>query len=116
MIKGAHIMFYSSKANAARKYLKEKLNFKAQDIGGGWLIFKVPEANMGCHPADEHSPSGTHNVSFYCENIQVAVKKMKGKGVKFIDKIEDHGYGFVTHFYLPGKIKIQLYQPKYKLK
>ena len=116
MIKGVHTMFYSSDAAGLRDFLRDKLGFKANDIGHSWLIFDLPEADMGCHPADEEhgASSGTHDISFYCDDIYKTVDELKEKGVKFKGEIEDHGYGFVTHFYMPGDFYVQLYQPKYK--
>jgi catechol 2,3-dioxygenase-like lactoylglutathione lyase family enzyme len=115
MIKGVHTMFYSSDAAGLRAFLRDKLGLKARDIGGGWLIFDLPEADMGCHPADETDGaiSGTPNISFYCDDIKKTVEELKAKGVKFKGKIEDHGYGLVTFFQAPGDFWIQLYQPKY---
>ena len=52
MIRGVHTMFYSSEPEALRAFLRDKLGFPATDVGGGWLIFDLPEADMGCHPAD----------------------------------------------------------------
>ncbi len=116
MIKGVHTMFYSSDAAGLRKFLQEKLGFKANDIGGGWLIFDLPEADMGCHPADEKNgaPSGMQDISFYCDDIATTVSELKAEGVKFKGEVEDHGYGFVTYFEMPGNFFVQLYQPKYK--
>ena len=115
MIKGVHTMFYSSNASGLRKFLRDKLGLKATDVGDGWLIFDLPEADMGCHPTDKgEPPSGTADISFYCSNIEQTVKKLKAKGVKFKGKIEDHGYGLVTYFKVPGNFYIQLYQPLYK--
>jgi hypothetical protein len=116
MIKGVHTMFYSSDAAGLRNFLRDKLNLKATDVGGGWLIFDLPEADMGCHPSNEEegASSGTHDISFYCDNIEETAKELKAKGVKFDGEIQDHGYGFVTHFFVPGDFSIQLYQPKYK--
>ncbi len=115
MIKGVHTMFYSSDASGLRKFLRDKLGFKATDVGRGWLIFDLPEADMGVHPNyKKDPPSGTADISFYCDNLEQTVKKLKTKGVKFKGKIEDHGYGLVTHFKAPGNFYIQLYQPKYK--
>ena len=113
MIKGVHTMFYSSDAEGLRAFLRDKLGLKARDIGDGWLIFDLPEADMGCHPADEGAVSGTANISFYCDEIEKTVKELKVKGVKFKGEIEDHGYGLVTFFQAPGDFWIQLYQPKY---
>lgn len=115
MIKGVHTMFYRSEADKLRVFLRDVIGFKATDIGGGWLIFDLPEADMGCHPADEQhgAPSGTHDISFYCDDIQTTVAELKAKGVEFDGDVEDHGYGFVTHFKVPGNFSVQLYQPKY---
>lgn len=109
-------MFYSSDANGLRDFLRDKLGFKATDIGGGWLIFDVPEADIGCHPASEEhgAPSGTHDISFYCDDIEQTVTELKMRGVEFKGEIEDHGYGLVTYFYVPGNFTIQLYQPRYR--
>jgi len=109
-------MFYSSDASGLREFLRDKLGFKATDVGGGWLIFDLPEADMGCHPADEENgaSSGTQDISFYCDDIYKTVDELKAKGVRFKGEIEDHRYGFVTHFYVPGDFYVQLYQPKYK--
>lgn len=118
MITGAHTMFYSSDPAGLRAFLRDKLGLRANDIGEGWLIFDLPEADMGVHPADESgeegAPSGTHDISFYCDNIYKTVDELKSKGVVFKGEIEDHGYGFVTHFKVPGDFYVQLYQPKYK--
>src|SRR5271166_1126629 len=72
MIRGVHTMFYSSEPDALRAFLRDKLGFPFSDVGGGWLIFDLPEADMGCHPADpEHgAPSGKHDISFYGDDLQ----------------------------------------------
>lgn len=111
-------MFYTSKAAELRAFLRDKLGLKSTDTGEGWLIFEMPEGDMGVHPSDETgqhgSPSGTHAISFYCDDIVETVKELKSKGVEFGREIEDHGYGFVTYFKVPGDFYIQLYQPKYE--
>lgn len=117
MIKGVHTMFYSSKPNELRAFLKDKLNFPSYDVGEGWLIFDLPAADLGVHPSSElgeaHAPSGTHDISFYCDNIEETVTDLKSKDVEFKGEIEDHGYGFVTYFKVPGDFWVQLTQPKY---
>lgn len=118
MIRGVHTMFYTSEAEALRAFLRDKLGFSYTDVGDGWLIFNLPEADMGCHPADarDGARSGTRDISFYCDDIQATVKELKAKGVEFVDEIADHGYGLVTHFKVPGGFEVQLYQPRYKKK
>ena len=118
MIRGVHTMFYSSNAPALRAFIRDKLGFPATDVGDGWLIFDLPEADMGCHPAgadEPHaSPPGTHNVSFYCDDIAQTVAELKDRGVEFVDEVTDAGYGLITHFRMPGEVVVQLYQPLYR--
>jgi hypothetical protein len=116
MIKGVHTMFYSSKAKELRTFIKDKLGFSSSDVGDGWLIFDLPEADMGVHPSDpkQGSASGDMDISFYCDDIGQTVEQLKAKGVKFSAGIEDHGYGLVTRFEVPGGFDVQLYQPKYE--
>ena len=117
MIRGVHTMFYSSDAAGLRAFLRDKLGMPAVDIGEGWLIFPLPEADMGVHPTDpteeEGLPSGTPDISFYCDDIQATVAELKAKGVEFTHPVENHGYGLVTHFKAPGGFELQLYQPLY---
>jgi catechol 2,3-dioxygenase-like lactoylglutathione lyase family enzyme len=114
MIKGMHAMFYSDKAEELRAFLRDKVGLKGTDVGGGWLIFDAPAADLGVHPTENNDPpSGTADISFFCDDIQATVKDMKAKGVEFAQDIEDHGYGLVTYFKVPGGFKVQLYQPRY---
>jgi catechol 2,3-dioxygenase-like lactoylglutathione lyase family enzyme len=118
MITGMHTMFYSSDPEGLRAFFRDKLGLRFADIGKGWLIFDLPEADLGCHPADETGEegalSGTPDISFYCDNIHTTKDELKSKGVVFKGDIEDQGYGWVTYFKVPGDFYIQLYQPKYK--
>ena len=115
MIRGVHTMFYTSQAEELRAFLRDKLNFPFTDVGDGWLIFSLPEADMGCHPADpkEGAPSGRHDISFYCDDIERTVAELRARGVEFTEPVTDRGYGLVTHFKVPGGFQIQLYQPRY---
>ena len=120
VIKGVHTMFYTSDADATRAFLRDKLGFPFTDVGGGWLIFDMPEADMGCHPidtdaADGHPtpPAGTHAISFYCDQIERTVAELKSRGVEFTRPITDAGYGLVTAFKMPGGVEVDLYQSHY---
>lgn len=114
MIKGMHAMFYSSKAAELRAFLRDKLGLAGTDVGDGWLIFDAPEADLGVHPTERGGEaSGTADISFYCDDIEATVKDLKKRGVVFTKAVEDHGYGLVTYFKVPGDFEVQLYQPKY---
>src|SRR5436190_20203310 len=104
MIRGVHTMFYSSQPEELRAFLRDKLGFPYTDVGGGWLIFDLPEADMGCHPADEGASSGTHDISFYCDDIEKTMAELIARGVDFTDPVSDQGYGLVTHFKMPGNM------------
>jgi catechol 2,3-dioxygenase-like lactoylglutathione lyase family enzyme len=116
MIRGVHTMFYTSQPEELRAFIRDKLGVPHTDVGDGWLIFDLPEADMGCHPADSEdgAPSGTHHISFYCDDVRATVAELKRRGVEFTDDISDAGYGLVTHFKMPGEFQVQLYQPLYK--
>ncbi|HEX9304108.1 MAG TPA: VOC family protein [Thermoanaerobaculia bacterium] len=113
MIRGVHTMFYSSDPEGLRAFLRDKLGFPSTDVGEGWLIFDLPEADMGCHPADEGARSGKPDISFYCDDIEQTVAELKARGVEFVGAVDDRGYGLVTHFKVPGGFEVQLYQPRY---
>lgn len=113
MIKGVHAMFYSSQPEEFRAFLRDKLQLPYTDVGEGWLIFDLPEGDVGCHPTEGDPVSGTHDVSFYCDDLEATVAAMKARGVVFDQEIADHGYGYVTHLTMPGGVRVQIYQPKY---
>jgi len=114
MIRGLHAMFYSTRADELRAFLRDKIGMHGRDIGDGWLIYDLHEADLGVHPTDNDGPpSGTADISFYCDDIEQTIGELKAKGVVFTQAVEDHGYGLVTFFEAPGDFTIQLYQPKY---
>jgi catechol 2,3-dioxygenase-like lactoylglutathione lyase family enzyme len=113
MIRGLHAMLYSSNADELRAFFKDKLGFSGTDVGGGWLIFDAPEADLGVHPTENDPPSGTADISFYCDDIAQTMNELQSRGVEFTEEVQDHGYGLVTHFKVPGNFVVQLYQPKY---
>jgi catechol 2,3-dioxygenase-like lactoylglutathione lyase family enzyme len=115
MITGVHTMFYTSEPEALRAFIRDKLELPATDVGDGWFIFELPEAELGCHPAEPASgpPAGTHHISFYCDDIGRTVDELRRRGVEFAGPVEDQGYGLVTQFRMPGGVEVQLYQPRY---
>ena len=80
---------------------------------GGWLIFKLPPAELGIHPAGDSSPSGRHQLYLMCDDIETQVAELKAKGVDFTSPIEDQSFGVVTTLRVPGGGEICLYKPKH---
>ena len=117
MIKGMHGMLYSTDAEATRAFFRDILGFPATDVGGGWLIFPMPEADLGVHPTGEHAGDTKpgYNVSFFTDDIEETVQNLQARGVQFTKPVEDHGFGLVTYFEVPGGLEIELYQPHYEV-
>ncbi len=103
-------MFYTPDPQELRAFIRDKLGFPYTDTGEGWLIFDVPEADLGCHPSDKVS----HSISFYCDDINKTVIDLKGRGVEFTSGVSDEGWGLLTHFRMPGGVEVELYEPKYQ--
>ena len=118
MIKGVHTMFYTSEPEALRAFLRDNLDLPATDVGGGWLIFDVAEAEMGCHPVETHEgkmPSGSPHISFTCDDLDATMDELRARGVEFVGGVEDYGYGRSTRFRVPGDFTVELYQPSYSI-
>ncbi len=114
MIGGAHALIYSEDAEATRAFFRDVLGWENVDAHDGWLIFALPPAEVGVHPAGETFPSGTHQLFLMCEDIQRAVAELTEKGAEFDGEIADEGFGLITHLRVPGAGEIGLYQPKHK--
>ena len=117
MIRGVHTMFYTSEPEALRAFLRDSLGLKATDVGGGWLIFDLAEAEMG-HPIEQGEadtvPSGTPHISFYCDDLDETMRELRPRGVEFVEEVADVGYGRRTSFRAPGDFTIELYEPSYE--
>ena len=55
-ITGAHVLLYSTEPEALRATLRDVFGWKHVDAGHGWLIFALPPAELGVHPAE--GPAG----------------------------------------------------------
>jgi len=108
-ITGMHGLFYTPHADELRAFIRDKLGFPYTDTGGGWLIFDIPSADLGVHPSDAVS----HELSFYCSDIDVTVEDLRAKGVVFTTEIKDEEWGRHVAFEMPGGVSTLLYEPKY---
>ena len=109
MITGVHALFYTTEPDAARAFLRDKLGFPYVDASGdGWLIFGLPEGDVGCHPSDH----AFHGVSFFCDDLDATVRELTSKRVTCTPVVEEE-WGIHTTFAIPGGGPVQLYQPKY---
>ena len=103
-------MLYTPKPDELREFIRDKLGIPSTDTGEGWLIFDLPEADLGVHPSERAS----HSISFYCDDISKTVEVLKSRGVEFTSGIIDQGWGLLAHFRMPGGADMELYEPKYE--
>jgi catechol 2,3-dioxygenase-like lactoylglutathione lyase family enzyme len=109
VITGAHVIVYSSDAEADRAFFQDVLQYPSVDAGGGWLIFKLPPAEVAVHPAEG---AGTHGLYLMCDDVNATVNDLKAKGV-MCGQISDEGWGLLTSIRLPGGGDLGLYQPRH---
>ena len=80
-ILGTHLLLYTPEPEALRAMLRDTFGFSNVDAGEGWLIFAMPPAEMGVHPAEGPTyESGTrHQVSFMCDDIHATVADLRAQ-------------------------------------
>ena len=105
MISGVHGMIFSADPEADRAFLRDVLEIPCIDSGGGWLIFRLPPAELGVHGGD----NGFHQIYFICDDIEAFVAALAAKGVES-GPIEDQDWGRISSVPLPGGGKLGVYQ------
>jgi catechol 2,3-dioxygenase-like lactoylglutathione lyase family enzyme len=112
---GAHALLYTSEPEALRATLRDAFGWKHVDAGGGWLIFKLPPAELGVHPAEGPTyESGTrHQISFMCDDIRATIRDLRAKGIDVKGEPEEEEYGITVMLGLPGGVEVMLYEPRH---
>ncbi len=110
MINGAHVIIYSKDAEADKAFFKNVLKFGNVDVGHGWLIFKLPPAEVAVHPSDEN---GLHELFLMCDDLDAEMARLKKSGIP-CSPPDTRSYGIVTELTLPGGGKLGLYQPRHE--
>jgi hypothetical protein len=108
---GTHALFYSPEADAVRDVLRDVMKWPHVDAHGGWLIFRLPPAELGVHPTEGASH---HSLSFMCDDLPATMQELSGKpGIQFKGEPADQGWGIVITMVLPGNLEVLLYQPRH---
>ncbi|WP_026415668.1 VOC family protein [Actinomadura oligospora] len=110
MINGAHVVVHSVDADADRAFLRDVLGFPHVDVGGGWLIFRLPPTELAAHPTD--GPP-VHELYLMCDDVTATVDDLTEKGVEFPEPITDAGWGLLTRLRLPSGAQLGLYEPRH---
>ncbi|THD81256.1 MAG: extradiol dioxygenase [Phenylobacterium sp.] len=110
MINGAHVIIYSKDAEADRAVLKDVLEFPHLDVGHGWLLFRLPPAEVAVHPSDENDK---HELYLMCDDLEGTVKTLTSRGL-VCEPFSQEGWGRVTRIGLPGGGRLGLYEPRHE--
>jgi glyoxalase/bleomycin resistance protein/dioxygenase superfamily protein len=114
-ITGTHMLLYTSEPDALRQTLRDVLQWDHVDAGEGWLIFALPPAELGVHPAEGPTDAGgmRHQLSLMCDDIAATVDELRGKGLEVRGEPENQGWGITTTLVLPGGVEVMLYEPRH---
>jgi catechol 2,3-dioxygenase-like lactoylglutathione lyase family enzyme len=110
MITGAHLILYSHDADADRAFIRDTLGFLGVDAGGGWLIFKLPPAELAAHPTDGEAK---HEFYLMCDSIETTLAELTAKGVEISDPVKDQGWGLIASIRLPSGADLPIYEPRH---
>jgi catechol 2,3-dioxygenase-like lactoylglutathione lyase family enzyme len=109
MINGAHVIVYSRDADADREFIRDVLGFAHVDAGHGWLIFKLPPAEVAVHPGEESA----HEFYLMCDDLEATLAPLTEKGVELAQPITSAGWGSRAAIRLPSGAELSLYQPRH---
>jgi predicted enzyme related to lactoylglutathione lyase len=109
MINGAHVIVYSTDAEADKAFFRDVLQFSHVDVGHGWLIFRLPPSELAVHPAEEN---GTHQLYLMCDDLDAEIARLAAADVK-CEEPSMQAWGRLTQLTLPGGGRIGLYQPRH---
>jgi hypothetical protein len=117
MIIGAHVLFYSTNADADRAFLRDTFEFPSVDVGGGWLIFALPPAEAAVHPVhdrfgmDDGGRSMLGAILYLmCDDVEAEIARLATRKVA-CTPITRERWGRLTGFALPSGQEMGLYQP-----
>ncbi len=109
MIIGAHSIIYSTNPGADRALLRDVFKLPHVDVGGGWLIFGLPPAEVAVHPSDKND---VHEFYLMCDDVEAFTADMRKRNIP-CGMVHDEGWGLLTHVMLPGGGKVGVYQPRH---
>ena len=111
-ITGVHAILFAEDAEATRAFLRDTLQLRSVDAGGGWLIFALPPAELAVHPTqgNDRRP-GEHQLWLMCHDIHQTAADLEARGVELASPISQERFGLITSVKVPGAGEIGLYQP-----
>jgi catechol 2,3-dioxygenase-like lactoylglutathione lyase family enzyme len=107
-ITAAHMLLYTPEADALRAVLRDALGWDFVEDTPGWLIFKLPPAEIGVHPSEGAT---SHQICLMCDDLEATMAELRAKGIEFRGGPDEESFGITTTMLLPGGVELLLYQP-----
>ena len=107
MIIGCHSIIYSKNAQKDRDFIKRVFKFPYVDVGDGWLIFRLPPAEIAVHPSERNNKQELY---LLCDDIIKTIAQMKKLGIE-CTAVMKQSWGAVTSIRLPSGSVLKIYQP-----
>jgi catechol 2,3-dioxygenase-like lactoylglutathione lyase family enzyme len=111
-ITGAHMLLYTPEADAVRAVLRDVLGWEHVEDHPGWLIFRLPPAELGVHPSDGAT---THQICLMCDDLEQTVGELRARGIEFRGEPQVESFGVTITMLLPGGVEVLLYEPTHTL-
>jgi predicted ester cyclase len=111
MINGAHVILYSRDADADRAFIRDALGFDGVDAGGGWLIAKLPPAEVAVHPAEQTR----YELYLTCDDLNRTLEELTARGAEVAGPVSEREWGLLAAIRLPSGSELPVYQPRHPL-
>ncbi len=108
-VTGVHALLYTSEPERLRAVLKDVFGWDHVDAGGGWLIFALPPAELGIHPAE----APRHELTLMCDDLDATMAELSARGVEFRGEPAEARFGTAVTMVLPGGVELMLYEPRH---
>ena len=110
MITGTHALIHSDHAEEIRAFFRDILKFPSVDAGHAWLIFSLPPAEIGMHPAEKGS---RYELYLMCDDINATLAELQAKGVTVAREVSDERWGRLAAIRLPDGSELPIYEPRH---
>ena len=116
-ITGAHVVIYTTEPEALRATFRDVFGWPHVDAGDGWLIFVLPPAELGVHPAEgsTYQSGMRHQLTLMCDDIGLTIADLRAKKIQVRGEPKDEGWGITVMLGLPGGVEMMLYQPRHPM-
>ena len=109
MITGAHMIIYSTDADAVRAFFADVIDLPSIDAGGGWRIFALPPAELAIHPSEADA---SQELYLMCDDLEQTLAELRDKGVE-VGEVVNAGWGSRAYIKLPDGTELAIYEPRH---